>query len=439
MKIAAVIAEYNPFHNGHAYHLAQVRAKTGADYVMIVLSGNFTQRGVPAVIDKYARTKMALQNGADLVLELPCFFACSSAELFAAGAVTLLHNLGVVDFLCFGCEDDNLLLFNQAADVLCKEPSCYQEALKAALKKGASFPAARSLALTSYLQSSKSPLSLAPDFLSSPNNILALEYIKALKNLSSDIQPVAVKRKGSGYHDASLNTAYLLSSDEMRDACYSSALAIRNALTGSHTLTEKELVSSLKKHVPAGTLAVLKSCWQKSCPITTKDFSYLLHYKLLSEAGNGFEQYLDVTSDLSEKIKKNLHSYTSFDSFCMLLKSKDMTYSRICRCMLHILLDIQKDTLSALKQESFAPYARILGFCRESTALLTAIKKHSSIPMIATAADAKAYLADLTDKAFGSRRLFETDLRAASIYSAAVQNHFHTKTPGEFGAPVLKI
>lgn len=415
MKTAGIIAEYNPFHNGHAYHLNEVRHRTNADYLIIVMSGNFMQRGVPAMLDKYTRARMALENGADLVLELPCLFSCASAELFAKGGVSLLHQLGVADFLGFGCENDNLPLLLKTASILAGEPGEYRLLLQDALKKGNSFPAARSMALTACLQENLPD----SDFLSSPNNILALEYLKALKILDSAIVPVAVKRNGASYHEDVLRSSF------------SSALAIRNTLLSqADSVLESEI---LKAQVPDSVFQILKASYRHTHPVTAQDFSAQLHYKLLLDAPKGYSEYLDVSRDLSDKIKKNLHSYSNFDSFCMLLKSKELTYTRVCRCMMHILLNIRKTDLV-----NSVPYARILGFRKECSPLLKEIREKSRLPLLTVAADAKQFLSNPAI-AESSKSVLTTDFAAARIYNSAVLHKFGTALPEEFGAPVLKV
>ncbi len=424
MRIAGIIAEYNPFHNGHAYHLNQVRSKTNADYLIIVMSGNFMQRGVPAMLDKYTRAKMALMNGADLVLELPCMYACSSAEYFAKGAVNLLDNLNVVNHLGFGCENNNLELLKSAASILANEPEEYRNILQDSLKKGSSFPVARSMALNECLKNSSfNSLTLA-----SPNNILAVEYLKALCKSDSMIAPVAIKREGAGYNDQKLHSSY------------SSALAIRNVLftppkAGENSQTKFELIQN---HVPESVLELLQEQYLYTLPITTDDFSSLLHYKLLLELEKGYDDYLDVSKDLSDKIKKNLNSYTNFDSFCMLLKSKELTYTRICRCMIHILLNIKKTDLDLCSNESLIPYARVLGFKNESSSLLKEIKENSYIPLISVAADAKEFLSNpqISDYAKG---LFNLDINAARIYNSIIHSKYKTVLADEFATQLLKI
>ncbi len=415
MKTAGIIAEYNPFHNGHAYHLNEVRHRTNADYLIIVMSGNFMQRGVPAMLDKYTRARMALENGADLVLELPCQFSCASAELFANGGVSLLHQLGVVDFLGFGCENDNLPLLLKTASILAKESEEYRLLLQTALKKGNSFPVATSMALTACLQENIPD----SDFLSSPNNILALEYLKALKILDSSIVPVAVRRNGASYHE-----------DVLR-ASFSSALAIRNTLLSQEeSVLEQE---TLKCQVPDSVFQILKESYCHTYPIVSHDFSVQLHYKLLLEAQKGYAEYLDVTEDLSDKIKKNLRSYSNFDSFCLLLKSKELTYTRVSRCLMHILLNIRKEDLI-----NSVPYAKILGFRKECSPLLKEIRGKSQLPLLTVAADAKQFLLNPA-VADSSKKMLTTDFTAARIYNSAVLHKFGTALPEDFSVPVLKV
>lgn len=415
MKTAGIIAEYNPFHNGHAHLMEQIRAQTGADSLIVVLSGNFTQRGIPAMLDKYQRAKMALLCGADLVLELPCLFACSSAEHFALGGISLLNQLGIVDFLGFGCENDSLESLQGAADFLLEESISFRAVLQKALRDGISFPAARSMAMTQCMGEKLTE----PGLLSSPNNILAIEYLKSLKRLASSIQPVAIKRVGSGYGEKELHTS-----------C-SSALAIRL------TLLDRKDPYILKGQVPEPVFSILKDQYGKTLPLTSADFSLQLHYKLLLEKEKGYSEYMDISRELSARIQKKLPLYKDFESFCMLLKSRDMTYTRICRCMLHILLNIRKDAFLSAKANP-APYARVLGFRKNSAPLLRQLKENSRVPLIMTASDAKSFLASpaTTDNA---RALLETDLTAARVYSQAVWHRFGAVLPDEFASLLLKI
>lgn len=200
MRTAAVIAEYNPFHNGHAYMLQEVRRLSGADFLLVVMSGDFVQRGTPAVFDKYTRTEMALAGGADLVLELPLAASCGSAPRFAEGAVRLLDSLGVVDELWFGSECGSMRYFHMLSGILSEEPEEYRALLRTNLASGMSFPKARAGALRGFLPDSCPEAELS-EMISSPNNILGLEYCVALTKLHSKIRPCTIRRRGAGYHD----------------------------------------------------------------------------------------------------------------------------------------------------------------------------------------------------------------------------------------------
>lgn len=197
MRICGLITEYNPFHNGHIHHLEEARRQCNADYLIVVMSGNFVQRGAPAIIDKYCRTKMALLGGADAVFELPSLFATSSAEVFARAAVSLLEMMGCVDTLCFGAEDADIEVMKIIAKTLNHEPESVSEDIQDYLKSGMTYPAARAEALEHYLSGS---ISNVHEILAKPNNILGIEYLRALDRLHSKIEPVAIKRWHTDYH-----------------------------------------------------------------------------------------------------------------------------------------------------------------------------------------------------------------------------------------------
>lgn len=232
MTITAVIAEYNPFHNGHAYQLAKARELTGADYLVVIMSGDFVQRGAPAILDQHDRAELALLGGADLILQLPCHFALGSAQHFARGAVSLLTALGCVDFLCFGSEYGDTAPFLELADVLLHEPEEYRELLSGLLRNGLSFPTARAQALSAYFSDSASFSSLSKEeldtFLKEPNNILGIEYVQALLLSQSRIRPVTIRREGSGYHEGALFTQALPSATAMRNLLFPIRIRVRN-------------------------------------------------------------------------------------------------------------------------------------------------------------------------------------------------------------------
>lgn len=409
MKTAAIIAEYNPFHSGHRYQLEQTRQKTGADFFLVIMSGDFVQRGAPAFTDKYLRTRMALLGGAHVVIELPALYALSSAEFFAQGAVALLEQLHAADILSFGSESGSLSLFEDCAGLLVQKEEAIQSRIHTYLKKGLSYPAARAKAVSELISPSArgsafSPESLAMLF-SSPNNILGIEYCKALLAAGSPIRPFTLKRQGMGYHetvpDVPLNT-------------FLSASALRELLARG-SAHYREYLGETACEALNGELPLY--------PFVSEDaFSQILHYKLLSQAEHGFCEYLDCTPSLSNKICKNLPSFESFSSFCHLLKSRELTYTRISRVLMHILLDIK--TLEAFRKPFSerllpAPYARLLGFRQSGAPLLSAIRKNSSIPLISKLADARRLL---DDRAF---EMLKQDIYCAAIYEAA-----RPKAPG---------
>lgn len=408
MIVNGIVAEYNPLHHGHIYQIQDAKTNTQADYTIVVMSGNFVQRGAPALLDKFSRTRMALEAGADLVLELPLPYAVSSAEFFATGAVTLLHHLGVVTHLCFGSECGDTGILQELAGILSEEPPAYRQALQQALKEGLPYPVARTLALSYDPASNQEHAKV----LASPNNILGIEYIKALLRLNSSILPYTTLRTGNGYSDDTLGTL-------------SSALAIRQAIFSGTDLP------TLADHVPTCTYELLLTALEKNTLLSSNDFSSLLHYKLITKQTQGYEDYLDVSGQLSDRICNHLYQYQTFDSFCDLLKTKDLTHTRIRRCLLHILLNIKRDTLSAYKQLGTVPYARVLGFCKKATPLLTAIKERSSIPMITKLADAHNILHP------DALLLLEQELTMNQIYYSVASAKSGTPIINEYRTPIV--
>lgn len=409
MIVNGIIAEYNPFHNGHKYHLEDSKQQTKADYTVIAMSGNFMQRGAPALLDKYKRAEMALKNGADLVLELPSCYAASSAESFAMGAVSLLDKLGVVDHLCFGSECGNINILDQVACILLEEPEEYVNILRHCIRQGLSYPNARTMALIQYAPF----LSAEKDVLSSPNNILGIEYLKALQRRGSSILPHTTIRVGADYHDKRLGEHQ------------SSALAIRQAVFS------RQEFDFLKNQMPDSAYSIMVEYLNASKPVHINDFSAALHYKLLMEKDMGYERYLDVSSDLSDRIRNNLLSFTSFRGFCDLLKSKDMTYTRISRCLLHILLNITTDSLKACREMDYIPYIRVLGFRREAAPLLTAIKQNASVPLVTKLADAQRLLNQ------DALEMLNREISINEIYHSTLSMKSRRKMENEFSTPIV--
>ena len=411
MKVNGIVAEYNPFHNGHAYQMQHAREATGADYTIIVMSGNFMQRGAPALLDKFTRAKMALECGADLVLELPTCYAASSAEFFAKGSIALFDKLRVTTNLCFGSECGNINTLSQIAEIFYTEPEPYVESLRCNLKKGMSFPIARTWALLQYAPS----LSDDKDVLSSPNNILGIEYLKALMSRNSKIVPFTTTRVGADYHDKRLGT----------NQC--SAIAIRQSVAAGHDLTY------LSFQMPENAYEIFRASLDEQKPLFADDFSAALQYKLLTEYSTGYDKYQDISSDLSDRIRNLLPSFVGYTSFCDLLKSKDMTYTRISRCLLHILLNMTKEEFGICRAEDYISYARVLGFRKDATPLLTEIKKNSSIPLVTSLADARQSLSE------AALRMLDQDILRNQIYLGNLALKNQKEMLNEYRTPIVIV
>ena len=409
MIVNGIIAEYNPFHNGHKYQLDQCRAATNADYVIVVLGSNFTQRGEPAILDKFSRAKMALENGADLVIDLPISHSAASAEYFAHGGVSILHQLGVVDHLCFGSECGDARILDSFAQILLEEPDAFVKDLKSGLAAGHSYPASRNRALMDYAPQ----LARHEAVLASPNNILGIEYCKALLKLGSKMKVHTIQRAGASYHDRLFGA----------DNC--SAMAIREALMADTDL------SMIASQMPKKAYQTMRESLQETPLITLEDFSHMLLYKLLMEREDGYEAYADVPKELSDRIQNHLNEYEGYASFCEFLKTKNLTYTRISRCLLHILLNEKKSELLEFGEEGLIPYARVLGFRKEATPLLSEIKKKSSIPLITKLADAGE---ELSPSAFA---LLSRDLRRGSIYECIAAEKAGRKVRDERQIPLV--
>ncbi len=417
MKVVGLITEYNPFHNGHLYHVLESKKVTGADFVVVVMSGNFVQRGTPAIMDKYLRAKMALLNGADLVIELPVCYACASAEFFSLGAVSILNKINVVDFLCFGSELGDVNILKNIADVFVEEPALFKEFIKKFIKSGLSYPLARENALVKYLEEVNVmglDINFAKEIISSPNNILGIEYLKALTKIKSNIQPFTINRKTANYHDLSLNEII------------SSATAIRKSLISNNEL------SNFEKNVPKNVFGIMRENFSKSFPIYEDDFSLMLKYKILLE-NNNLAKYMDVNKDLMNRILNNIDNFGTFNDFSDLLKTKQLTKTRIYRALIHILLDITRNEFDYFLGNGITPYARILGFRKSSSKLLRKIQDNSDIPIITKVGDAKNILND------ASIKMFNKDILATNIYNSLVHDKYNTIIKNEFKHEIIIV
>ena len=397
MKIVGIIAEFNPFHNGHK-RIFEKAYESGAEYIIVVMSGDYMQRGTPAIADKFTRAKYALECGADLVLELPVYYSLGSAEFFAQGGVTILNHLGCVDTLLFGSEAGDVTTITQVAQVLNDEPDDYISELKKAVKEGKSFPAARQSALIKCL-----PELEGDSLLVSPNNILGIEYVKSLLKSNSSIKTVTISRNDNGYSSESLPES----------GFYASATSIRSILMENNIQNSQKL---LKPFLPEKVLESLlnQSAVSGYAYGNLNAFSELLKYKLNLEKFDGFTDYLDIHEDFSEKIVNHLGDFKSFEDFALSLKSRDITYTRICRSLMHILLNIKKENMQEYVDDGYTTYLRILGLKKQSSALLKLIKENADKELIQSPRKAFPSISPL------EKRLLQESMAASSIYDLAL-------------------
>ena len=383
MKIVGLITEYNPFHAGHLYHMQQARELTGADYCVVLMSGSFVQRGEPAIFDKYLRTKTALLAGADLVLEIPVAFSTASAHEFAAYGVALLSAIGV-DAVVFGSECGQIEILKQAAYALNYESAEFQERLRKGLKAGLTYPQARAKALEME--------DTWASVLTSPNNILGIEYLRAAEDLHSLMEFYTISRKGSGYHE-----------DTLADANFPSASAIRGIIRNSLS-KDKDLLDILASHLPA----VTHPAYTGAVPVFVDDFSELLNAAILQMQATF--SIADLSPELAARLAKPPYFPLSFEKRIQALKTRQLTYTRVSRALLHLALGMREEDISRWKDEGYALYARILGFRRQSSPLLSCLHKKSSIPLITKMADASQSLAP------SALALLEQEVYASHLY-----------------------
>lgn len=386
--VLGIIAEYNPFHNGHLYHLLKSKEETNADTVIAVIGGNFTQRGDPSIVDKWTKAEMALANGADLVIELPTLYSVSSAENFANGAIKILNSLKIVDFVSFGAETEDLNKLNIIANVLYQEPKEYKDLFSASLKKGVSFPKAREEAITKYLHDTQYSL-----LLSSPNNILGIEYLKALKRHESRIKPLCVKRKDAGHLSLEYNGEI------------ASATAIRRLVYRNQT-------KDLKTFLTPSSYTILSDEIKKGHFISYPFFfENIMIYNLRNMSLHEISNLPDVSEGLEHLIKKAANSCNTIEEFINIVCSKRYTATRIKRILLYSLLKITKKDMEISKK--ITPYIRVLGFNSKGKNLLSKISNEN--PKLSVITSVKKFENANLNK--NLKNMLDKDILATNIYT----------------------
>lgn len=360
VNACGLIVEYNPLHNGHLYHIEQAREVSQADCIISVMSGNFLQRGEPAIIDKVHRAKAALQSGVDIVLELPFPYAVQSSTLFAKGAVQTLNQMGV-DSICFGSESGKISQFKNSYSLLEKKQSEYQATLKEKLSKGLSFPSASEEAYKS-IGFNESHLDLTQ-----PNNILGFSYVREILKYKLPIQPLTIKRQKSGYHET-----------EIKDSI-ASATSIRKHLFGA----EPSEVNIVRNAMPANTAKQL-SAYKDKANIwhNWEQYFPILHYKVSLMSHEQLAKINGVTEGLEFRIKKTAEKATTMAEWIEAIKTKRYTWTRIQRIFVYILTDTKKTDLEILEQMTSVPYVRILGFTEVGRNYINKVKKNMDVPLL---------------------------------------------------------
>ena len=429
MKIVGLITEYNPFHNGHLHHIKEARRVTGADAVVVVMSGDYVQRGVPAIMPKRLRTEMALSCGASAVFELPVCYAAGSAEYFAMGAVSLLDSMGVVDSICFGSECNDLEALSHVADILSREPEDYRSLLKTNLKKGASFPSARHDTLLEYTH-----VPAYAALLDDPNNILGIEYLKALKRLNSRMTPFTIRREGSHYHDQNLSSDSFSSASAIRSLLACSGSTLRTERSGGtfENTAFSSILGDLENQVPSCCLELLKDYLRVQYPVYQNDFSIILKYKLLNKHPGSLVRYLDVSEDLANRICAQLDNFFNYKQFAELLKTRETTQTRINRALLHIMLGLKKDDMTEYMDSGYHFYARLLGYRKDRAKLISLIARESPLPLLAK-------LSDSEELPYAGQKMLRNDILASNLYMSVVTDKFRTAFQNEYKQGIVKI
>ena len=355
MNIVGIIAEYNPMHNGHIYHIKKAKELTQADYVIVIMSGSFTEQGNIATLDKFTRAKIAVECGADLVLELPTVYATSSAENFAKGAVNILNSLGCVTHIAFGAETEDIFKLLEIAKVKLEYANEIIQKKKEYLKNGIPSAEAEFLAIKEFCTEDIS------NVLEQPNNLLGVEYIKALLSVNSQIMPILVHRLKTNHRDNKIDLNSVLAS----------STAIREAINQDNF--------NIASSVPENTLLALKNNSYK----LNKDIWELLRFSILKLGKAGLKNIQDVSEGLENKLYDELLNSSSYDEYIFNVKSKRYTLSRIKRICIYILLGITKEKYAKLCNVN---YARVLKV-KEGSSLLSLISKHATNPYISKVTD----------------------------------------------------
>lgn len=364
MKICAIICEYNPLHYGHLYHIQKAKELSGCDAVMCIQAGNFTQRGEPAITNKYVRARMALEAGADIVVQIPTAYCCSSAEIFALAGVKIANSFDDVTHLAFGCETENFELLKEIAKYFANEPKEYKEKLKKFLDLGDSLPVSRQKAIEELMKEDKvefSEITETLNILTKPNNILAIEYLKALIRTKSKIEPIFTTRSNSDYNSADLNG---------KD---SSATAIRTKLLS------KQKIRAIKKLVPSFTYKLLKDDIDEFGLPDLNLYNDLCSYVVKTSLASDYKNVYDVSEGIENRFLESAKKFKDFNELLLDVKTKRYTYTRLKRIVLRLLLKIDKNIVSKIYKMDKLPFIKVLAFNAEKKDCLSSVSANTNL------------------------------------------------------------
>lgn len=364
MKVVGLVTEYNPFHLGHKYHLDKSKELTGATHSIAVMSSSFVQRGEPALVDKWTRAKMAIDNGVDLVIELPCLFSVQSAELFAYGGISILNSLNAVDYLAFGSENGFIEPLSKAAIILNDEPLIYKNKLREQLNLGMSYSASRSIALEYYIKEVNPNDSFSySELIKQSNNILGIEYLKAIYKLKSSIIPVTLKRQGNNYKDLEIT------------ANIASATGIRNSLINYD-------FEQIKNQLPKISYDYLSDFYSDNNSFNFLDnYNQIFQYLFRTARANEMKDIMDMENGLENRILEMGLKLNNINDIVESITTKRYPSTRIKRILIHMLLDIKKETIKKV-YSSPVEYIRILGSNKKGMEILNKINEKSQVSII---------------------------------------------------------
>jgi predicted nucleotidyltransferase len=386
MPVLGIAAEYNPFHNGHLYHINASKRAIPGSKAIVIMSGGFTQRGETAICDKFTRTRMALENGADIVAELPVYYAVSSAGYFAEAAVKLMNASGVITHISFGAESGDLERLRLTASALNKHSEAIAPLTHKFMSEGMPYFAAREQSLTTILR-------ISHDFISQPNHILAIEYLKTLERTGSALIPVAVQRSGSGYHVTA---------------------------------------SALRRHIASRDYPALADCMPENAfflllghlsQYGAADISRLdgaLLYLLRTKPPGEIKSILDMNDGVAERLLKLCGAYDSSSALLGAVKTKRYAYSRLKRAAAHLLLDIKREAFEMFNQTGGPRYIRVLGFRKDAAGLLGEMTKRASLPVITNLRRAAGVLGE------EGMLMLNKDIQSTDMYYLACERKINT-------------